>query len=107
MASAQAIAVGREAELKRITAAVEALAKDFGVNAPEFPARGKDADLLRNQQFAWMADVLEAITGPKAAKAAPTPNADESPADGAQDAPEAAIVRTTTIDRAPKKGKAS
>lgn len=98
MASLQSIAIRREAELNRITAAVDALAKDFGVNAPEFPARGRDQDMLRNQQFAWMADVLESITNPKAAP---------SPADEAQDAPEADIVRTTTIERAPKKGKAS
>lgn len=58
MASKQSIAVTREAELNRITAGATALADRFGIDVPDFPARGKDPELLRNEQFRWVADTL-------------------------------------------------
>lgn len=110
MASKQAIAVDREAHLNRIGAAVAALAEQRGMEIPEFPARGRDQDLLRNRQFAWMADVLEAAVGGQDAPEPPD-EGDNTPADGsdADGAQEPLKSEGWEVKTAPKlrKGKAS
>ena len=95
MATDTQIKVRQAVALNRVVEAAGRLAARFpDIEPPEVPTRLRYPEMLPLMQLEAIAGFLEAVDGAMGGDGAP---ADESPADGVQDAPKAA----------PKKGKAS
>lgn len=96
MASKQAVAIQREQETERLVRAVARIGRRLGLDAAtEYPTTGRDPEMVRNAQLAWVADAVEAIDGalksadfPADGSAAQRAKADLTAALGARGKPE-------------------